>query len=112
MPEPSTVPHTLLKKCSNSLPNTSFGNKYQKQLKSMKKIIFLLILIVSIACAEKKSTSTEQIIAYHEGFKNSDYNQIKRTLSDSLITIEGDFTTPVGASVALVRHKRKQQQNK
>ncbi|MFK7810908.1 MAG: hypothetical protein AB8B59_00345 [Maribacter sp.] len=61
----------------------------------MKKTVFLFILIVGMACAEKKSTPSkaEQITAYYEGFKNSDYSQIKRTLADSLINIEGDFTT-------------------
>ncbi|MCX2679861.1 hypothetical protein OOZ15_07935 [Galbibacter sp. EGI 63066] len=58
----------------------------------MKKILFIFILISITSCAEKKSTKSEQIIKYYEGFKNSDYNQIKRTISDSLTIIEGDYT--------------------
>lgn len=60
----------------------------------MKKIIFLFLLIVNIGCTEKESTSKEQIIAYYEGFKNSDYSQVKKTLSDSLVIVAGDFTMP------------------
>lgn len=60
----------------------------------MKKIIFLFLLIVNICCTEKESTSKEQIIAYYEGFKNSDYSQVKETLSDSLVIVAGDFITP------------------
>ncbi len=57
----------------------------------MKNILFLFILIVGAGCTEKRSTPSEQITAYYEGFENSDFSQIKRTLSDSLISIEGDF---------------------
>lgn len=64
-----------------------------KKLKSMKKILFLFVVIGVASCSATKSTTTEQVSAYYEGFKNSDYNQIKRTLADSLVTIEGDFTT-------------------
>lgn len=47
-----------------------------------------------MGCTEKKSTPSEQITAYYEGFKNSDYSQIKSTLADSLITTEGDYIMP------------------
>jgi len=57
----------------------------------MKNILFLFILIIATGCAEKTSTPSDQIKAYYEGFKNSDYSQIKSTLSDSLISIEGDY---------------------
>lgn len=55
----------------------------------MNKILLIFILIVS--CSELKSTQSEQIIAYYNGFKNSDYSQLKKTLSDSLTIIEGDY---------------------
>lgn len=57
----------------------------------MKNIAFLFILIVGIGCTEKNNTPSNQITAYYKGFKNGDYNQIKRTLSDSLVTTEGDY---------------------
>ncbi len=44
-----------------------------------------------MGCAEKTSTPTEQITAYYGGFQNSDYSQVKSTLSDSLISIAGDY---------------------
>src|SRR5690606_10727352 len=59
--------------------------------KLMRKILFIFILIIIASCAEKKSTESEQITAYYNGFKNSDYSQIKQTLSDSLTIIEGDY---------------------
>ncbi len=57
----------------------------------IKKTAFIFILLVITSCTEKNE-KTEQIINYYEGFKNSDYNQIKRTISDSLTIIEGDYT--------------------
>ena len=57
----------------------------------MKKILFVFILIAAASCT-KKSTHTEQVTAYYEGFKNSDYHQIKRTIADSLTIVEGDYT--------------------
>lgn len=60
----------------------------------MKKIIFLFILIGLTNCSEQKSTPSEQITAYYQGFENSDYSQIKRTIADSLITTEGDYIMP------------------
>lgn len=60
----------------------------------MKKILLLLLVIAISGCTKKVSTPSEQITAYYNGFKNSDYNQIKRTLADSLITTEGDYIMP------------------
>lgn len=57
----------------------------------MKHVLLPFTLILCMGCAEKTSTPTEQITAYYLGFQNSDYTQIKRTLSDSLISIEGDY---------------------
>ncbi len=50
----------------------------------MKKMTILTILIGFIACTERENTPSEQIAAYYEGFANADYNQVKRTLADSL----------------------------
>src|SRR5690606_32277600 len=58
----------------------------------MKKILFILILVSIASCTERISTKSEQITAYYKGFKNSDYSQIKKTLSDSLTIIGGDYT--------------------
>lgn len=58
----------------------------------MKKILSIFILLLITGCAGKKSPHLEQITAYYEGFKNSDYNQIKGILSDSFTIIEGDYT--------------------
>lgn len=60
----------------------------------MKNILSLFILIAVTGCTEETTTPSEQITAYYEGFKNSDYNRIKKTLSDSLITTEGDYIMP------------------
>lgn len=59
----------------------------------MKKIAIIFILILFTDCTEKKSTISEQVTAYYDGFKIADFSQIKRTLADSLITIHGDYTT-------------------
>ena len=61
------------------------------KLHIMKHLLLLSILVLSMGCAEKTNTPTEQIKAYYKGFKNSDYSQVESTLSDSLISIEGDF---------------------
>src|SRR6056297_1769153 len=60
----------------------------------MKPLLLLFILILSFSCSKNKITETEQITAYYQGFKNSDFNQIKNTLSDSLISISGDYNMP------------------
>jgi hypothetical protein len=57
----------------------------------MKYLLLFSILILSTGCAEKTSTPNEQITTYYDGFANSDYSQVKSTLSDSLISIEGDY---------------------
>jgi len=58
----------------------------------MKRILLILLVLVISSCTEKNSTPSEQITKYFEGFKNSDYSQIKKTIADSVITIEGDYT--------------------
>ena len=60
----------------------------------MQKIVILFLLIIGIGCTEKESTKSEQITAYYEGFKNGDYSQIKTTISDSLLSVEGDYMMP------------------
>ena len=57
----------------------------------MNRLLLLCVLILSVSCTENKRTQSEQITSYYEGFKNSDFNQIKSTLSDSLISISGDY---------------------
>ncbi|MFS4491718.1 hypothetical protein [Maribacter sp. 2308TA10-17] len=57
----------------------------------MTKIVFLFFLIAFTACTPVKENTSKEIKAYYEGYKNSDYNQVKRTLADSLITTEGDY---------------------
>ena len=58
----------------------------------MNKILPLLILGVLLSCVEKQLTSSEQVRTYFEGFKNSDYGQIQKTIADSLTIVEGDYT--------------------
>ena len=43
----------------------------------MKKILFILSLLFTASCAEKKAPS-EQVTAYYEGFQNADYSQVER----------------------------------
>ena len=57
----------------------------------MKKILFILSLLFTASCAEKKAPS-EQVTAYYEGFQNADYSQVERTIADSLTITEGDYT--------------------
>jgi hypothetical protein len=70
-----------------------FNGGNNLRTKSMNKILFILILVLITSCAEGKNTEMEQITAYYKGFKNSDYSQIKKTLSDSITIIEGDYIT-------------------
>lgn len=60
----------------------------------MRKITFLLILIIASSCTEKERAPSEQITAYYEGFNHGDYSQIRTTISDSLLSIEGDYMMP------------------
>lgn len=57
----------------------------------MKKKLYLLVLLVIASCRERKNTASEQITEYYKGFNNSDYNQVKKTISDSLVITEGDY---------------------
>ncbi|EPR71726.1 hypothetical protein ADIWIN_3173 [Winogradskyella psychrotolerans RS-3] len=59
----------------------------------MKHILLSLIVLVFTNCADKPSTESEQITAYYKGYINSDYEQIKKVLSDSLTTVFGDYIT-------------------
>jgi len=60
----------------------------------MKKLFFLIPVLVSLGCGEKKQAPQEQVTTYYAGFANGDYTPIKSTLADSLITTEGDYTMP------------------
>lgn len=51
--------------------------------------IFLLILMVS--CSEKETSTSELVTSYYNGFKESNYEQIIKTLSDSLAIHAGDY---------------------
>ena len=55
----------------------------------MKKILFIFILFITYSCTENKKSRL--ISQYYEGFKNSDFNQIRSTVSDTLIITEGDY---------------------
>ncbi len=59
----------------------------------MKQISFLIITFLFASCAIKKVPKTEQVAKYFEGFKKSDYQEIKKVLSDTLIVAEGDYVT-------------------
>ncbi|MFD0797917.1 hypothetical protein ACFQZJ_10625 [Maribacter chungangensis] len=58
----------------------------------MKHLLLLSVLILYLGCSKNPSTEAAQIRAYYEGFKQSDYSKVKSTLSDSLISVAGDFT--------------------
>lgn len=60
----------------------------------MKRNLFFLLAFIIVSCSNLKITKTEQVAAYYNGFINSDYNQVKATLADSLTTISGDYITP------------------
>lgn len=60
----------------------------------MKYIFLLSIVLLGMSCAEKSRTQKEQITRYYEGFKTSDFELVKSTLSDSLISIAGDYVMP------------------
>lgn len=57
----------------------------------MRTIFFICILLCIAGCTEKRNAKSGHVTAYYEGFKNSDYNRIKSTISDSLTIIEGDY---------------------
>ncbi|WP_421824995.1 hypothetical protein [Flagellimonas oceanensis] len=57
----------------------------------MKKLLFLSILCLIASCSEDNIDKAAQINRYYEGFNNSDFNQIKGTIADSLIITEGDY---------------------
>jgi len=60
----------------------------------MRYFSLLFILILCLGCAQKTKTPSEQIMTYYEGFEKSNFRQIKSTLSDSLISISGDYVMP------------------
>lgn len=60
----------------------------------MKYILLLSVVMLGMGCAENPRTQSEQITAYYEGFRNSDFELVKSTLSDSLISISGDYVMP------------------
>lgn len=60
----------------------------------LKKIFFVSILVLGLGCKDKQQTASQLVSAYYEGFVKGDYEQIKSTLSDSLVTTEGDFNMP------------------
>ncbi|WP_405199098.1 hypothetical protein [Christiangramia sp. LLG6405-1] len=57
----------------------------------MKKISLLIIAISFASCAVQKVPKPEQVMKYYDGFKKSDYQEVKNVLSDSLIITEGDY---------------------
>lgn len=58
----------------------------------MRWLLSLLLLLLLVNCATPISKEAAQVQAYYEGFKNSNYDQIKETIADSFAIIEGDFT--------------------
>ena len=57
----------------------------------MKKISILIITILFVSCAVQKVSKPKLVMKYYEGFKKSDYQEVKNVLSDSLIITEGDY---------------------
>ncbi|MBO0330036.1 hypothetical protein [[Muricauda] lutisoli] len=57
----------------------------------MKRLLFLSLLYLISSCSGENLEKAEQIKIYYGGFKNSDYNQIMRVISDSLTLTEGDY---------------------
>lgn len=57
----------------------------------MKNLLFLSILCLIASCTGDNIDKATQIKRYYEGFNNSDFNQIKGTIADSLIITEGDY---------------------
>jgi len=60
----------------------------------MKKLLVFSLLMLGLACAEKKGIHKAQITTYYEGFASGNYAQIKGTLADSLLTTADDFSMP------------------
>ena len=67
----------------------SINKKNITIINSIKKILFIFILFITYSCTENKKSRL--ISQYYEGFKNSDFNQIRSTVSDTLIITEGDY---------------------
>ncbi len=59
----------------------------------MKKVLYTIVLLFICSCVIKETKKQEQVINYYKGFENSNYKQLKKTISDSLIITEGDYIT-------------------
>ncbi|APG59828.1 hypothetical protein [Christiangramia salexigens] len=57
----------------------------------MKKIPIIIISIFLSSCAVNKVPKPEQVMKYYQGLQKSEYPEIEKVLSDSLIISEGDY---------------------
>ncbi len=61
----------------------------------MKKALLLAsIAYLIIGCNNNTLTPQETVKRHYAAFSNSDYNQIKTTIADSLTVISGDYVMP------------------
>lgn len=57
----------------------------------MRVFLSIFLLILMFGCSEKKISTSELVKNYYSGFKNSNYEQVRKTLSDSLAIYAGDY---------------------
>jgi hypothetical protein len=60
----------------------------------MNRIIFVFVIAIFLSCDEKSVTESDQIKEYYNGFKNGDFDQIRKTISDTITLVEGSYVMP------------------
>lgn len=65
-----------------------------KKQKMKKTIAILLFLIFLTGCNNQNLTYKETVTNYYNAFDSSDYNEIRKRISDSITIIGGDYVMP------------------
>lgn len=60
----------------------------------MKKLLLLLSTLFLITACNSKSDQIDKVADYYAAFNDSDYEQLKNLIADSISIVEGDYTMP------------------
>ncbi len=65
----------------------------------MKRLLFQvpIILLLTFGCNSKRTDPAENVTKYYKAFNNSDYDQVKALITDSITIISGDYIMPYSA---------------